>query len=152
MPIALFSPNSIAEEVQKEIDSILEQMSSQRFAGGGNQAEIAQKENPFPSSKIVEKVIHEAFWASLLTEESRFCRFRLIYRTSSTQQTLLTQIFEKDSYPVLTQEKLRSLAFAHDPIHGGLIWDEKEGTGASHAFFALLKRKSRFSQQKTSHT
>ena len=75
---------------------------------------------PLPDAQQIVSVIEEVFWASLLTEEGRPCRPRLLYipRQESTRRAVqqLTQALP------LTRDTLRKLTPAQGPL-GYLTWD-----------------------------
>lgn len=79
---------------------------------------------PLPSKEFARSVIEEVFWASLLTEEGRPCRSRLIYSPRKKDRGQAAHWLEK---PVpLNRDSLRKMTPAQGP-QGYLIWDHDSG-------------------------
>jgi hypothetical protein len=80
--------------------------------------------SPLPKKDTAEIVIEEAFWASMLTEENRPCRPRLIHSPREKERGHATHWLAK---PVpLNRSSLRKLT----PTQGGLgylVWDHESG-------------------------
>jgi hypothetical protein len=75
--------------------------------------------HPLPESKQISFAVEEVFWASLLTEEGRPCRPRLLY---SPRQECMRQALPRLPKPVrLDRDALRKLAPAQGPL-GYLTW------------------------------
>jgi hypothetical protein len=80
--------------------------------------------SPLPSSAQLCSVIEEVFWASLLTEEGRPCRPRLLY--SPGREQVRPSVHQLARSVPLTRETLRKLA----PVQGSLgylAWDYGSG-------------------------
>jgi hypothetical protein len=80
--------------------------------------------SPLPSSAQLCSVIEEVFWASLLTEEGRPCRPRLLY--SPGRKQVRPSVHQLARSVPLTRETLRKLA----PVQGSLgylAWDYGSG-------------------------
>jgi hypothetical protein len=80
--------------------------------------------HPPPDEARIQSVIEEVFWASLLTEEGRPCRPRLLYvpRTEPMRQAV-----HRLAAPLpLTRESLRKLTPVQGPL-GYLTWDCVDG-------------------------
>jgi len=76
--------------------------------------------HPIPESDRIRFALEEAFWASLLTEEGRPCRPRLLYLP---RQERMREAVHRLAKPVpLTRDALRKLWPAQGPL-GYLIWD-----------------------------
>jgi hypothetical protein len=76
--------------------------------------------HPLPEPKEISSVFEEVFWASLLTEEGRPCRPRLLY---APRQECMRPAVHRLANPVpLTREALRKLAPVQGPL-GYLTWD-----------------------------
>jgi hypothetical protein len=87
--------------------------------------ERAKEQNPLPERDVIAHVFEEVFWASLLTEESRPCQPRLIYRP---RQAEMSQAIHRLVRPVeLTREHLRKLTPVQGPL-GYLVWDVESKT------------------------
>jgi hypothetical protein len=87
--------------------------------------EKAKEHHPLPERDVIADVFEEVFWASLLTEESRPCRPRLIYRP---RQAEMSQAIHRLVRPVeLTREHLRKLTQVQGPL-GYLVWDVESNT------------------------
>jgi hypothetical protein len=79
---------------------------------------------PLPTIKHATTVIEEVFWASLLTEEGRPCRPRLIYSPRKRDRGHAPHWLEK---PVpINRDSLRKLTPTQGPL-GYLIWDCESG-------------------------
>jgi DisA bacterial checkpoint controller nucleotide-binding len=79
---------------------------------------------PLPSPELIAYVIEEVFWASLLTEEARPCRPRLLY---SPQREEFSRAVHRLLNPLtLTREQLRKLTPVQGPL-GYLTWDSLSG-------------------------
>jgi hypothetical protein len=75
---------------------------------------------PLPDAEQIALVLEEVFWSSLLTEEGRPCRPRLLY---IPRQENLRQATHRLAIPVaLTRENLRKLSPSQGPL-GYLTWD-----------------------------
>ena len=78
--------------------------------------EKAKEHNPLPERDVIAHVFEEVFWASLLTEESRPCGPRLIYRP---RQAEMSQAIHRLVRPVeLTREHLRKLTPVQTELPG----------------------------------
>ena len=75
---------------------------------------------PLPSKEIAKLVIEEVFWASMLTEESRPCRPRLIYCPRSRERGHSAHRLSRPAR--LNRDVLRKLAPTQGPL-GYLLWD-----------------------------
>jgi DisA bacterial checkpoint controller nucleotide-binding len=75
---------------------------------------------PLPTMAHATTVIEEAFWASLLTEEGRPCRPRLIYSPRNRDRGQATHWLEKPA--PLNRDSLRKLTPTQGPL-GYLVWD-----------------------------
>jgi hypothetical protein len=81
-------------------------------------------ETPLPEKQHISFLIEEIFWASLLTEEGRPCRPRLLY---SPRQGSMRRAVHRLAKPVpLNRDLLRKLAPVQGPL-GYLIWDCTSG-------------------------
>ena len=80
--------------------------------------------SPLPESEQIAVAIEEVFWASLLTEEGRPCRPRLLY---SPRQECMRPAVHRLAKPIrLNRDALRKLAPAQGPL-GYLAWDCASG-------------------------
>jgi sensor domain DACNV-containing protein len=79
---------------------------------------------PLPDRETTASILEEVFWASLLTEESRPCRPRLLY--SPRQETMSSAVFRLENPVLLNRDSLRKLAPTQGPL-GYLTWDCMSG-------------------------
>jgi hypothetical protein len=79
---------------------------------------------PVPSHNTIASVIEEVFWASLLTEESRPCRPRLLYFPN--RETVHSATHRLKSPVPLNRDHLRKLTPVQGPL-GYLTWDCSSG-------------------------
>ena len=90
----------------------------------------AKEHNPLPERDVIAHVFEEVFWASLLTEESRPCGPRLIYRP---RQAEMSQAIHRLVRPVeLTREHLRKLTPVQTELPGNArpaMWTALAATG-----------------------
>jgi hypothetical protein len=85
--------------------------------------ELAES-HPLPDEARIQSVIEEVFWASLLTEEGRPCRPRLLY---VPRQEPMRQAVHRLAKPVpLTRDYLRKLTPVQGRL-GYLTWDCVDG-------------------------
>jgi hypothetical protein len=75
---------------------------------------------PLPGREAIACVLEEVFWASLLTEESRPCRPRLLYFPG--RETVHGATHRLKSPLTLTRDSLRKLTPLQGPL-GYLTWD-----------------------------
>ncbi len=75
---------------------------------------------PLPDRDTAASVLEEVFWASLLTEESRPCRPRLLY--SPRQETTSRAVHRFENPILLNRDHLRKLTPIQGPL-GYLTWD-----------------------------
>jgi hypothetical protein len=79
---------------------------------------------PLPDRPAISHVIEEVFWASLLTEENRICKPRLLYLPRDRE---LSKALHKFEAPLqLNRNHLRKLSPAQGP-RGYLAWDNANG-------------------------
>ena len=83
----------------------------------------ALNDRPLPTPDQVSLVLEEVFWASLLAEEERPCRPRLLY-LRHTKESRPVHWFE-EPLP-LDRHALRKIAPAHGPL-GYITWESVEG-------------------------
>jgi hypothetical protein len=75
---------------------------------------------PLPEEAQIAPVLEETFWSSLLSEEGRPCRPRLLY---VPRHESMRQAIHRLAKPVaLTRENLRKLTPSQGPL-GYLVWD-----------------------------
>ena len=91
----------------------LELSPDEQFAG-------ACAQSPVPEKEVAKQVIEETFWASMLTEENRPCRPRLIYSPSGKGRNYLTH-WLTTRIP-LNRDTLRKMTPTQGPL-GFLVWD-----------------------------
>jgi hypothetical protein len=80
----------------------------------------ATAEYPLPNDTAISSVLEEVFWASLLTEESRPCRPRLLY--CPTQENTSGAVHWLERPVPLSRDTLRKLTPVQGPL-GYLTWD-----------------------------
>jgi len=112
----MFDSRALAEAVLNEITAFIARIEYR----GQPDKPLAEKlaehlaRHPVPSIEELANVIEQAFWASLLSEESRPVRFRLvIHDEARTGHMLGTHEFARPMR--LTPEFLKKCAVAHDP-------------------------------------
>lgn len=82
--------------------------------------------HPLPESEQISFVVKETFWASLLTEEGRSCRPRLLY---SPRKEPMRQAVHRLDQPIrLNRDALRKLTPAQGLL-GYLTWDCSSESG-----------------------
>lgn len=81
------------------------------------------KEYPVPNADSISCVVEEVFWASLLTEEGRPCKPRLVYLPRETQRQAVHYFSEPKP---LTRDTLRKLTPTHGAL-GYLTWNDAHG-------------------------
>ena len=79
---------------------------------------------PLPDRETAASVLEEVFWASLLTEESRPCRPRLLY--SPRQEMMSSAVLRIENPVLLNRDSLRKLTPTQGPL-GYLTWDCMSG-------------------------
>jgi hypothetical protein len=79
---------------------------------------------PLPGREAIASLFEEVFWASLLTEESRPCRPRLLY--SPRQETVKGLVHRLEKPALLNRGSLRKLTPVQGRI-GYLTWDCDSG-------------------------
>jgi len=77
-------------------------------------------QSPLPEMEVAKEVIEESFWASMLTEENRPCRPRLIYSPSDKKRSYFTH-WLTTRIP-LDRDSLRKLTPTQGPL-GFLVWN-----------------------------
>ena len=86
--------------------------------------------SPLPGKTHIASVLEEVFWSSLLTEEGRPCRPRLLYIPRDSipgrQDESRRPLHQFETPTLLTRENLRKLSPAQGPL-GYLIWDSLGG-------------------------
>ena len=80
--------------------------------------------SPIPNDDQISYIIEDVFWASLLAEEGRPCRPRLLYKPDRDNQGM-DHVFVK-AIP-LRRETLRKLTPAQGPL-GYVVWNCNSGT------------------------
>lgn len=80
----------------------------------------ATTERPLPNRETIAYVFEEAFWASLLTEEGRPCRPRLLY--SPREKNVDNSVHQFEETVLLNRDNLRRLTPVQGQL-GYLTWD-----------------------------
>ncbi|MFL5346355.1 MAG: putative sensor domain DACNV-containing protein [Hyalangium sp.] len=95
---------------------------------------------PLPPADVLEELLHEAYHASLMMEESRRVRFRLVYGQEQALREEASVTVVKFGHPVpFDADGIRRLAPATDPAQVAIgVWAEAErastaGDGGSEA-------------------
>ena len=116
----MFDSSALARSVAREIQVLADRLT--RNAPNTLHDELGKHQ--YPSEAALTHVLEQAFWASLLTEEGRHCRFRLSYAAWPFERGEQIAYRLRDPLP-LDGQHLRRLSYAHDYRRGDLLWREQ---------------------------